>query len=270
LRASVGQRRSAPLRPHTPQPAAHTSPGSTPCACPSRTRASPPRRESTSPPPGHHAPIVVHQAVPGSDHGDPLAPAPLPHAVQGWERVRVDGRGWDTPQGRARPRCSNGLGRTPIVLVRLDTWLDALGRHALDRVALRTAPPGPVRRPATGRSPDAPRGPLRPTGHQGLAGQTRAPEHVSRRVSPPTMKHVVGPIACHGVKRWLQGPRRLAVPCGSIALSPWWRSHPIPHRGGAMSLTPEFASHIAYNDPLCSVAVPSKILRSRLEYYDGR
>src|SRR2546422_5343729 len=49
-RVSPDQRPTASPEPHTPQPTSNTSPGSALCACPLRTRASPPRLDETPPP----------------------------------------------------------------------------------------------------------------------------------------------------------------------------------------------------------------------------
>jgi hypothetical protein len=142
---------------------------------------------------GQHAPIVMPQPVHVSDQRGPLIAAPLTPAGQGWEIWLAAALGGDHTPGRAHHRFSDGLGLAPILLVRTD-------------------PPCPVMRPATGVYPDEHRGQLGDNGHQGIACQTRAPEDCPRRVSPHEMTHVCGQIDRTGVKRLLQGTRLLAGP----------------------------------------------------------
>jgi hypothetical protein len=135
---------------------------------------------------GNHDPLFVHQSVHVIDQGCPLAHEPLTHSVQGLEIWLVDVLGWDNTHGRARHRFSDGLGITPIVLVRLDTWRDELGRHALDLVAMLTDTSGPVMRPATGFSPDAHRGQPSDTGHIRACRVRRLRQSMFPVVSAPT------------------------------------------------------------------------------------
>jgi hypothetical protein len=100
---------------------------------------------------------------------------------------------------------------TMPVFVRLDKWLDELGRHELDFVAMRTETSCPVMRPATGFYPDEHRGQLSDKGHQGISCQTLAPENFPRRVSPHEMKHFFGQIDRNGVKLLRHGTRLLVV-----------------------------------------------------------
>ena len=125
---------------------------------------------------------------------------PLTHSVQGLEILLVDVLGWDNTHGRSCHRFSDGLGIAHIVFVRLDTWLDELGRHERDFVVMLTETSGPVMRPATGFYPDEHRGQLSDTGHQGMSCQTLAPENFPRRVSPHEMKHFFGQIDRDGAK----------------------------------------------------------------------
>lgn len=141
----------------------------------------------------------------------PVSQALVTHAVHGVETLLVDVLGWDKTHGRSRHRFSDGLGITPILLVRLDKWLDELVRQAPDLVAMLTETSGPAMRPATGLSPDVRRGQLSNTGHQGVSRQTLTPENVPRCVSPHEMTHCLGQIDRNGVERLLHGTRPLAV-----------------------------------------------------------
>src|SRR5262249_24831814 len=106
----------------------------------------------------------------------------------------------------------NGLGLTPIVVVRLHIGLDQLGRHAFDVVSLVAQLARPVMGPATGLHANGPRRQLRHKGYEGMARQPLAPPNLSRGVRSHEVEDLFGPSDADGAPVLFHWTRLRAVP----------------------------------------------------------
>jgi hypothetical protein len=120
--------------------------------------------------------------------------------------------------GVPRHRFTNAFGSPPVVGGRRARGCDTRGRHACACMAMCTAPARPVRRPAPGRQPDAPRGQGGDPGHQGSADEALAHDALAPRMPPDTVQEPLGEGDAPYAPRGLHWPRLLWLP-GFTALS---------------------------------------------------